>query len=41
MELIKTIREELKLRDQGKRGKMGNISTIELICLAYSLKIRI
>lgn len=41
MELINAILEELKLRDSDKRGKMYNLSTLELICLAYSLGVKV
>lgn len=41
MELINAVLEELQLRDSGKRGKMSNLSMLELICLAYSLGVKI
>lgn len=41
MELKNAVLEELKLRDSGKRGKMSNLSTLEIICLAYSLGVKI
>ena len=31
------ILQEIKLRDNGKTGKLGNISYLQLLCLAYSL----
>lgn len=40
MELIKTIKEEFELRDKGERGKLTNISDLQLICLAYKLGIK-
>ena len=41
MELINAVLEELELRDSDKRGKMYNLSTLELICLAYSLGVKV
>lgn len=35
------IEKELKLRDEGKCGIMNNITTAELICLAYQLDIKL
>lgn len=40
MELIKEIIEEFRLREKGKRGKLENISDLQLICLAYKLGIK-
>lgn len=40
MELIKTIIEEFELRSKGKRGKLDNVSDLELICLAHKLGIK-
>lgn len=34
-----TIRNELELRDADKTGLLGNLSYLELLCLAYKLKI--
>lgn len=41
MELINAITEEIKLRDNGKFGKLNNLSYIELLCLAYKSHISI
>lgn len=41
MELINAIREEIKLRDNGKTGKLGNLRYVELLCLAYKSHISI
>ena len=41
MELAKAIREEIRLRDHGKTGKLGNLRYIELLCLAYKSNISI
>ena len=41
MDLINAVLEELKLRDSDKRGKMYNLSTLKLICLAYSLRVKV
>lgn len=40
MEFVKVVKEEMMLRDQGKRGKLSNLSTLEVIALAYRLKIK-
>lgn len=40
MELVKTIIEEFHLRDRGERGKLTNLSDLQLICLAYKLGIK-
>ena len=37
MGLIATVVDELKLRDEGQQGKLDNLSTVEVICLAYRL----
>lgn len=37
--LINAVRQEMKLRDDGKRGILGHISDMELVALAYRLKI--
>lgn len=34
-----TIIQEIKLRDNGRTGKLGNISYLQLLCLAYKLGI--
>ncbi len=33
------VKRELELRDIGKRGILGNLSYLELLCLAYKLKL--
>lgn len=38
--LIKAVRQEMKLRDDGKRGILSHISDLELIALAYKLKVK-
>lgn len=38
--LKQTVEKELKLRDEGKRGIMSNISNAELNCLAFKLGIQ-
>lgn len=38
--LKQTVEKELKLRDEGKRGIMNNISNAELNCLAFKLGIQ-
>lgn len=40
MEFVRVVKEEMMLRDQGKRGKLSNLSTLEVIALAYRLKIK-
>ncbi len=41
MELINAITQEIKLRDNGKIGKLNNLSYMELLCLAYKSHISI
>jgi hypothetical protein len=41
MELVNVIKEEIKLRDNGKLGKLENLSYIHLLCLAHKLRISI
>ena len=36
-EMSEIILQEIKLRDNGKTGKLGNIRYLQLLCLAYSL----
>lgn len=38
--LRQTVEKELKLRNEGKRGIMNNISNAELNCLAFKLGIQ-
>lgn len=33
------VKQELTLRDADKIGKLGNLSYLELLCLAYKLRI--
>ena len=33
------VKRELELRDRDKRGMLGNLSYLELLCLAYKLKL--
>lgn len=40
MEFIRVVKEEVMLRYQGKRGKLSNLSTLEVIALAYRLNIK-
>lgn len=35
------IMNEIKLRDSGKTGKLGKLSYMELLCLAYKENIQI
>ena len=37
--MYEAVKSELKLRDIGKRGIFGNLSYLELLCLAYKLHI--
>lgn len=37
--MYEAVKSELKLRDIGKRGLLGNLSYLELLCLAYKLKL--
>lgn len=37
--MYEAVKNELKLRDIGKRGLLGNLSYLELLCLAYKLKL--
>jgi len=37
--MYEAVKSELKLRDVGKRGLLGNLSYLELLCLAYKLHI--
>lgn len=39
MELLCKIMQEIKLRDEGKRGCLENLSNLEVFCLAYKLGI--
>lgn len=39
MEFVRVVKEEMMLRDQGKRGKLSNLSTLEVIALAYKLNL--
>lgn len=39
MEFIRVVKEEMMLRDQGERGKLSNLSTLEVIALAYKLNL--
>lgn len=41
MEMIKAIKEEIALRDKGRIGKLGNLTTLQLIVLAYKLGIQL
>lgn len=40
MELMKRVQEEITLRDQGKYGRLENLTNLELIALAYKLGIK-
>ena len=40
MELINQVIIEIRLRKQGKRGALGNLTDFELISLAHELKIK-
>lgn len=37
--MYETVKRELELRDKDKRGLLGNLSYLELVCLAYKLHI--
>lgn len=37
--MYEAVKRELELRDRDKRGIFGNLSYLELLCLAYKLKI--
>lgn len=37
--MYEVVKHELELRDRDKRGVLGNLSYLELICLAYKLHI--
>lgn len=37
--MYEVVKRELELRDTDKRGQLGNLSYLEVLCLAYRLKI--
>lgn len=37
--MYEVVKRELELRDREKRGLLGNLSYLELLCLAYKLHI--
>lgn len=37
--MYEAVKHELELRDKDKRGFLGNLSYLELVCLAYKLHI--
>lgn len=37
--MYEAVKCELELRDKGKRGLLGNLSYLELLCLAHKLHI--
>lgn len=37
--MYEAVKQELTLRDAEKTGTLGNLSYLELLCLAYAMKI--
>jgi len=37
--MYEAVKRELELRDTDKRGLLGNLSYLEVLCLAYKLNI--
>lgn len=37
--MYEAVKRELELRDKDKRGLLGNLSYLEVLCLAYKLNI--
>ena len=37
--MYEVVKRELELRDRDKRGILGNLNYLELLCLAYKLHI--
>jgi len=37
--MYEVVKHELELRDADKRGTLGNLSYLEVLCLAYKLGI--
>lgn len=37
--MYEAVKHELELRDRDERGILGNLSYLELVCLAYKLHI--
>lgn len=37
--MYESVKRELELRDKDKRGLLGNLSYLELLCLAHKLHI--